>query len=148
MTRIGYSLLGVLAFSIPMTVSACQKKEPPAVPDAGPPPAVSIAPTVTELAPIIEDAGDDASDGAAAVAKRPSGPAVNSNQQKLQACCNAMRTMAKTLGTSPEATQLVGVAATCDAFVKQVGPAGSTNAPELASLRALLMNVKLPVACQ
>jgi hypothetical protein len=92
----------------------------------------------------VDDAGDvDASDAAA---KRWAGPPVNPNQQKLQACCNAMRAQAKALGSSPEANQLIGAAATCDTFVKQVGPAGS--APELAALRGLLKSVKLPVACQ
>jgi hypothetical protein len=104
-----------------------------------------VAPAVTELAPLTDDAGDDAGASDAA-AKRWVGPAVKPNQQKLQACCNAMRAQAKAMGSSPEATQLLGAAATCDTFVKQVGPAGS--APELAAIRGLLKSVKLPVACQ
>jgi hypothetical protein len=144
MTHIHRTLLIAIAISTPAAVSGCQKKEPPPAVDSGPPPVVSVAPTVTELAPLADDAGDaDASDAAA---KHWVGPAVNPNQQKLQACCNAMRAQAKAMGSSPEANQLIGAAATCDTFVKQVGPAGS--APELAVIRGLLKSVKLPVACQ
>ena len=46
---------------------------------------------------------------------------------------------------SPEAFQLTAVAAQCDVFAKQVGPAG--NAPELNQLRQVLRSVKLPGAC-
>ncbi|MGA2449358.1 MAG: hypothetical protein ABTD50_11810 [Polyangiaceae bacterium] len=145
MTRIPPPLLIVTAISIPALLGGCQKKEPPPVVDAGPPPAVSMVPTVTELAPLTDDAGDD-SGASDAGAKRWVGPAVNPNQQKIQACCNAMRAQAKAMGSSPEATQLLGAAATCDTFVKQVGPAGS--APELAAIRSMLKSVKLPVACQ
>jgi hypothetical protein len=70
----------------------------------------------------------------------------NGNQLKIQACCNAMRSQAKTMGPgSPEGFQLGGLAAQCDVFAKQVGPAG--NAPEVGQLREMLKSLKLPAAC-
>ncbi len=144
MTRIRRTVLIAIALSMPAALAGCQKKEPPPVMTLGlrhlrlslrrsPSWLLSrtmrATPTPRTRLP---------SDGPG----RPSIP----TQQKLQACCNAMRAQAKALGSSPEATQLLGAAATCDTFVKQVGPAGS--APELAVLRGLLKSVKLPVACQ
>jgi hypothetical protein len=135
-----------LAFtlSFPLLTVGCPKKQP-AVVDAGepPPPASS---TVTEIAPLTDDAGEDGPAEAEA-GKKWVGPAVNPNQAKIQVCCNAMRSQAKTLGaTSPEGFQLNALAAQCDIFAKQVGPAG--NAPEFAQLRGILKSVKLPSGCQ
>jgi hypothetical protein len=145
----GRFLLAASIVSTIAVVCGCTKKEVPALVDAEPTPAVTTAPTITELAPLTpEDAGDD-SGPAEAGPKRVAGPAVpqsQQNQQRLQACCNALRAQAKTLGSSPEGFQLNGAAAQCDVFVKQVGAAG--NAPELAALRSLLSTVKLPAACQ
>ena len=132
------------ALAFPVFVMGCPKKPPPVV-DAGeaPPPATSNS--VAELAPLVDDAGEvDAAPEAAP--KRWTGPGVNPNQSKIQACCRAMRAEAKTLGASPEAFQLNAVAGQCDVFAKQVGPAG--NAPELNQLRQILRSVKLPSACQ
>ncbi len=57
-----------------------------------------------------------------------------------------MRTQAKTMGpSSPEGFQLTALAAQCDVFARQVGPAG--NAPELNQARQMLKSVKLPGAC-
>lgn len=57
-----------------------------------------------------------------------------------------MRAQAKQMGASPEAFQINALAAQCDMFVTQVGPAG--NAPELNQLREILKSIKLPSACQ
>ncbi len=65
---------------------------------------------------------------------------------KIKACCNAMRAQAKAMGGSPEAFQINALAAQCDMFATQVGPAG--NAPELNQLRQILKSLTLPSACQ
>jgi len=132
------------ALAFPVFVMGCPKKPVPVV-DAGepPPPASS---SVAELAPLVEDAGDEGDGAPDAAPKRWTGPGMNPNQSKIQACCNAMRTEARTLGASPEAFQLKAVAGQCDVFARQVGPAG--NAPELNQLRQVLRSVKLPAACQ
>ena len=131
------------ALAFPVFVMGCPKKQPPVV-DAGeaPPPASS---SVTELAPLVDDAGDDGDGAVEAAPKKWTGPGGNPNQLKIQACCNAMRGEAKTLGASPEAFQMKALAGQCDVFAKQVGPAG--NAPELNQLRQVLRSVKLPGAC-
>jgi hypothetical protein len=137
---VGWGLVG----SVALVVLGCHKKEPPMVmEDAGmPPPSV---PTVTELAPLVEDAGiEDAAPEAAP--KKYGGPAMSPNQQKIAQCCNAMRVQARALGQSPEAFQLNAGALYCDTIAKQVGPQGT--APEFAQIRAVLKSVKLPAACQ
>jgi hypothetical protein len=137
-----------LAFStfFPVLVMGCPKKEP-AVEDAGAPPPPPASTTVTELAPLGDDGGPDA-DAAPEAGKKPSGGGggYNSNQLKIKECCNAMRAQAKSLGSSPEGFQINALAAQCDMFATQVGPAG--NAPELNQLRQILKSVKLPSACQ
>jgi hypothetical protein len=137
-----------LAFStfFPVLVMGCPKKEP-AVEDAGAPPPPPASTTVTELAPLGDDGGPDA-DAAPEAGKKPSGGGggYNSNQVKIKECCNAMRAQAKSLGSSPEGFQINALAAQCDMFATQVGPAG--NAPELNQLRQILKSVKLPSACQ
>jgi hypothetical protein len=135
----------VLLAGLPLLMLGCPKKTPPmVVEEAGPPPPASV-PTMTELAPLVEEAGvGDAAPEAAP--KKYTGPAVNQNQSRIAQCCNAMRTQAKTMGSSPEAFQLNAGAAYCDNVAKQVGPAGS--APEFAQIRAMLKSVKLPSACQ
>ncbi len=123
----------------------CPKKPAPmAIEEAGPPPPPTT-PTVTELAPLVEEAGVEDAAPEAAV-KKYTGPAVNQNQMRVEQCCNAMRAQAKQLGGSPEAFQLNAGAVYCDNVAKQVGPAGS--APEFAQIRAMLKSVKLPAACQ
>jgi hypothetical protein len=137
-----------LAFStfFPVLVMGCPKKEP-AVEDAGAPPPPPASTTVTELAPLGDDGGPDA-DAAPEAGKKPSGGGggYNSNQLKIKECCSAMRAQAKSLGSSPEGFQINALAAQCDMFATQVGPAG--NAPELNQLRQILKSVKLPSACQ
>jgi|HubBroStandDraft_6_1064221.scaffolds.fasta_scaffold446814_2 hypothetical protein len=131
---------------VPVLVMGCPKKEP-MVEDAGPTPVPSSAPTVTELVPLSDDGGPDA-DAAPEAGKKPSGGGggYNSNQLKIKACCNAMRAQAKAMGSSPEAFQINALAAQCDMFATQVGPAG--NAPELNQLRQILKSLTLPSACQ
>lgn len=133
-----------LTLSFPMLVLGCPKKQP-MVQDAGEPPPPPPSASVTELAPLTDDGGEEA-EAEAAAPKKWVGPAVNPNQRKIEACCYAMRTQAKSLGpNSPEGFQLNALASQCDVFAKQVGPAG--NAPEFAQLRAILRSVKLPSAC-
>jgi hypothetical protein len=134
------------ALAFPVLLMGCPKKQPPVI-DAGEPPPPAGSTSVAELAPLTDDDASDGSADAGAGPKRWSGPGVNPNQSKIQACCRAMRTEARTLGQgSPEAFQLTAMAAQCDVFAKQVGPAG--NAPELNQLRQVLRSVKLPSACQ
>jgi hypothetical protein len=125
--------------SFPAALMGCPKKPAPAVEDAAPVAPPASTPEVTELAPLVEEAGADAD---AAPKKWAGGPATNPNQLKIKQCCNALRTQAKTMGNSPE---LNTMAMTCDAIAAQVGPAG--NAPEFAQLRAILKSVQLPGAC-
>jgi hypothetical protein len=144
-TRSRLSTFGFVV-SLPILLLGCPKKPPPlAVEDAGPS-APATTPTVTELAPLTEEAGaEDAAPEAAP--KKWTGPGLTANQMKLQACCSAMRAQAKQVGvSSPEGFQLNAAAVYCDSVVKQVGPAGT--APEFAQVRAMLKSVKLPSACQ
>jgi hypothetical protein len=99
---------------------------------------------VTELAPLTDDAAAEAE---AAAPKRYAGGGggMTGNQVKIKACCNAMRTQAKQMGTSPEAYQVTAAAAMCDQFSTQVGASGS--APEFAQIRGMLKSVTLPAAC-
>jgi hypothetical protein len=132
---------------LPLLVMGCPKKETPAVEEAGPPPAPAPTPSVTELAPLVEDAGPDAADAAADAGKKyATGPSYNANQMKVRACCNALHAQAKQLGTAPEAAQVNMAAATCDTLVVQMGVTGT--APELAGLRQILKTVALPAVCQ
>jgi hypothetical protein len=130
------------ALFIPAALVGCPKKPPPPAEDAGPPPPAST-PEVTELAPLVEEAGPDVAETGP---KKWGGGGFNSNQLKIKECCNAMRAQAKQMGNSPEATQITAIAAQCDAVAVQVGPQG--NAPEFAQLRAILKSLKLPAACQ
>jgi hypothetical protein len=142
-TRLGLLQLSLL-IAVVGGVLGCPKKAPPMLVDeAGPPPA--SVPTVTELAPLVDEAGvEDAAPEAAP--KKYTGPAINPNQQKIAQCCAAMRAQAKLLGQSPEGFQLNAAAMYCDTVEKQVGPLGT--APEFAQIRAMLKTVKLPSACQ
>jgi hypothetical protein len=126
----------------------CPEKKAAVVEDAAPPPPPPSAPTVTELAPLIDDGGADA-DAAAAEAEAPRrrpASVMTANQTKIKACCSAMHAQAKQLGNAPEGYQLNTMASQCDLFVAQLGPLG--QAPELSQFRELLKNVKLPSACQ
>ncbi len=124
----------VFALGIPVLTTGCPKKPVP-VEDAGEAPPAS-SPSVTQLAPLTDDGGDeggDASDGG-----HPHwGPPVNPNQQRIKACCNALR------GTHDP--MLMAIAGQCDMIAAQVGPSGSD--PAFAQLRAILKSQKLPAAC-
>ncbi|HXX69748.1 MAG TPA: hypothetical protein VEK07_21380 [Polyangiaceae bacterium] len=138
-----------MAFATLLTTSlvGCPEKKAAVVEEAAaPPPPPPSAPTVTELAPLIDDAGADADAAEAEAPKRRPGPAMTANQAKIKACCNAMRAQAKQLASSPEGYQLNSMAAQCDVFVTQLGPQGS--APELTQFREILKTIKLPSACQ
>jgi hypothetical protein len=138
-------LFFAFAVGFPVFVMGCPKKQPP-VADAGDPAPPASSTAVAELAPLTEDDAGDGGPDADAGPKKWTGPGVNVNQSKIQACCRAMRGEARTLGpTSPEGFQLNAMAGQCDIFAKQVGPAG--NAPELNQLRQILRGVKLPYAC-
>jgi len=140
--RAGVFVAFALAF--PVLLMGCPQKQPLGV-DAGEPAPPASSTSVAELAPLTDD---DAGDGGVEAApKKWTGPGVNPNQSKIQACCRAMRAEARTLGqASPEAFQLNAMAGQCDIFARQVGPAG--NAPELNQIRQVLRSVRLPSACQ
>ena len=125
-------------------LTGCPKKEapPPPVPEAAPPPPAST-PEVTELAPLSDEGGADAEAGAP---KKWTGPGMSANQVKIKACCNAMRTQAKAMGSSARGLLEVNSAATmCDTMAAQVGASGT--APEFAQIRAVLKSIQLPAAC-
>jgi hypothetical protein len=126
--------------SFPAALMGCPKKPAPVVEDAAPVAPPASTPEVTELAPLVEEAGVDAD--AAPKKWTGGGGGTNANQVKIKQCCNALRNQSKTMGNSPE---LNTMAMTCDAIAAQVGPAG--NAPEFAQLRAILKSVQLPAAC-
>jgi hypothetical protein len=123
----------VISMTLPVVLLGCPKKPVP-VDDAGEP-APAPTPSVTQLAALTDDGGDDASEAAAP--KKWNGPAVNPNQMKIKACCNAMR--------ATHDPTLMAVAMQCDALASQVGPSGSD--PAFAQLRAILKGAKLPGAC-
>jgi hypothetical protein len=132
-----------VAVALPVVLMGCPKKEAPAAPDAGAPPPPASTPEVTDLAPLVDDAGAEAE--ASAPKKYAGGGGMTGNQVKIKACCNAMRTQAKAMGSSPEAFQVTSAAAMCDQFASQVGASGS--APEFAQIRGMLKSVTLPAAC-
>ena len=137
----------VVAFGLPILALGCPRKAPPAAEEAGPtaPPPAST-PEVLELGPLVDEGGTEAPETGPKKYTGGGGGGSNLNQQKIKACCGAMRSQAKTLGpASPEGFQLNALAAQCDVFAAQVGPAG--NAPELNQIRQMLKSVKLPAAC-
>jgi hypothetical protein len=137
--------LFTLAFTgaLPMMLLGCPKKPPPPPPDVPDtaPAEVDSGPTV--ITPLDEE---DASDAAEAEApkKRYGGAPTNGNAVAIKQCCAAMRAQAKSLGTSPEANQILSVAQMCDTFAIA---ATSGNAPEFAMVRNALKGHQLPAAC-
>jgi hypothetical protein len=131
---------------VPMFVMGCPKKEQPVVEEAAAPPPPAAPPTVTELAPMVDDAGPDAADAAPEAGKKYSGGGYNTNQLKVRECCNALHAQVKQLGSAPEAAQVNMAAQTCDMLVVQMGATGT--APEMAGVRQMLKSVKLPSVCQ
>jgi hypothetical protein len=127
--------LFAFTFSLPLVVLGCPKKPAP-VEDAGePPPAAS--PSVTNLAPLTDDGGDEGGDASDGGHRWGPGPNVNPNQMKIKACCNAMR--------ATHDPTIMSLATMCDGLAAQVGPSGSD--PAFAQLRAILKGQKLPGAC-
>ncbi len=148
MTHTPLRAAGLLAFAVGISPLACSKKPPPPpAEEAASTPTPAASPEVLELAPLVEDSGAEAvTDAAPKKWIGTRGGGMNANQLKIQACCGAMRSQAKTMGaSSPEGFQMNALAAQCDVFAKQVGPAG--NAPELNQVRQVLKSVKLPAAC-
>jgi hypothetical protein len=129
------ALFFVFTLSMPLVILGCPKKPAP-VEDAGEPPPAAT-PSVTSIAPLTDDGGDDAGDGSDGAHHGGYGPAVNPNQAKIKQCCNAMR--------ATHDPMFMAVAAQCDALAAQVGPSGSD--PAFAQLRAILKGQKLPGAC-
>jgi hypothetical protein len=124
----------VISMSVPVVLLGCPKKPVP-VEDAGEAPAPAPTPSVADLAPLTDDGGEDAAPEAGK--KWGGGPAVNPNQMKIKACCNAMR--------ATHDPMFMAAAMQCDSLAAQVGPAGSD--PAFAQLRAILKGQKLPGAC-
>jgi hypothetical protein len=129
-----------IVVSFPAVLLGCPKKPAPAVEDAAPVAPPASTPEVTEIAPLVEEAGADAD--AAPKKWAGGGGGMNANQLKIKQCCGALRKQGAQMGNSPE---LSTMAMTCDAIAAQVGPAG--NAPEFAQLRAILKSIQLPAAC-
>jgi hypothetical protein len=134
MTRARRSLFFVISFSLAVVLLGCPQKPAPVV-DAGAEPAPTPTPSVTQIAPLNDD--DGGPDAAEAGPKKWNGPPVNPNQQKIKACCNAMR--------ATHDPTMMALAGQCDMIASQVGPSGSD--PAFAQLRAILKSAKLPGAC-
>jgi hypothetical protein len=133
----------VFTGALPILLVGCPKKPPPPPPDVPDtaPAEVDSGPTV--ITPLDEEDAGDAAEAEAP--KKKYGPAPNANAAAIKQCCNAMRAQAKSLGTSPEANQVLSVAQLCDTFAVA---ATSGNAPEFAMVRNALKGHQLPTACQ
>jgi hypothetical protein len=135
-----FALFGVAAFGC----QACEKKPPPVI-DAGAPP----PPVPTDTTPVVLTPLDDSLDsGSDAPAPKPRGnyTPTNTNAARIKACCNAMRTQAKGMGSSPEANLVLQAATACDMVALQATATGT--APEFAQVRTMLKGRVLPNACQ
>jgi hypothetical protein len=135
------TLFALAIFAAMPLLVACPKKPDP-VPDAAPPPPPVEEASTTVLVPIEEDAAVDA---APDVAKKATGPGVNTNVARLKQCCNALAAEAKRLGNAPEAATLATAAQQCSQLATQAGPTGT--APELGVLRGLLAGRTIPAPC-
>jgi len=148
MTFVSRAILFVVTtVGVPALLIGCPKKAPLGVDDAGAAPTPASTPEITELTPLADDGGPDAAEaGAPRKWTGGGGGPASANQQKVKACCNAMRSQAKQMGSSPESFQVTTLAAQCDAFATQIGAQG--NAPEFNQIRQMLKSIKLPAACQ
>ncbi len=70
----------------------------------------------------------------------------NANLEKLKACCNALATQGKGLGSSPEGMTMITMSQQCLAIVAQAGPKGT--APELGPIRGYLNGASVPAVCK
>ncbi len=134
-----------LASLLPLALAGCPKKEVAATPDAAPAPTATQAETI--LAPLEDDAGDEA-DAADASKPKWKGPGMSATQLHARQCCDAIRKQARTMGTAPEAAQLSAAAAMCDQAAMSLGPTVGAQAPEFAQLRAMMQGKTLPPVCQ
>ncbi len=134
-----HALFGVVALASPLSIPAllagCAKKPAPVEESPPPTPPPASTPEVTELAPLIDDAGSDVGAPDATPKKTASGGGANANQLRIKQCCAAMRAQAKQLGTSPEANELIGLSMQCDKLASQVGPLGAVARVQSASCR-------------
>lgn len=128
---------------MPLAIAACNRDKPKPVEEAAAPPPPPPASSEVPLAPLEEDAGDDAD--ADAGVKKYGGPGYNQNQIRIRQCCAAIQAQAKGAGMSPEAMQLHAAAQTCYGIAAQAGKSG--NAPEMAPVRQALAGKTLPSAC-
>lgn len=138
--------LVIVAFAgvAPTVLAGCPKKPPPPVPDAAPPPPPEDA-ALTDLAPLpIEDAGPEDADADAA--KKVVGVYVNPNVAAIRACCAQISTQAKSLGASPEAGMLLGLAAQCNAAAGSIQT--NPNSPEVAIFKQAMAGRNLPGVCR
>jgi hypothetical protein len=111
--------------------SGCHHPSAPVVIDAGP--VSTDPPEAAQIQPM--EAGDEGDAAEVEAGKRSVNPVPNN---KLLACCNALRAEAKKLGTnSVEGAQMMVAAGQCDQAVKG-------NAPELAGLFAALRSKNVP----
>src|SRR6478752_9179148 len=128
---VGMAIVGLLGA---LAMGCEKKKETPPEEPPPPPPVATVAP-VTELAPLVEDAGIDAAPEPSATVKK--GPGMSANQARAKQGCNALRSQAKTLGASPEANILLQAATVCDGAATQLNPNATGQAPEFAMVRTL-----------
>jgi hypothetical protein len=136
------TLFALAVFSFVPLLTACPKKETPAVPDAAPPPPPPPE-EASVLLPIEEDAGADAD--ADAEVKKFTGTPVNTNVARLKQCCNQLRIQAKAMGASPEAGMLLSAAGQCDTMANAANP--KANVPELGAIKTLLAGRNIPAVC-
>ncbi len=144
------ALRSVLVLLAPMglipSLAACPKKDPPAVVDAAPPPPPPpVEDASIDLQPEGADASD-ASDGDAADVKKPTGPYVPPNVVAIRQCCAQLSTQAKSLGVSPEAGFLMGLAAQCNQTANAVQ--ANPNSPEVAMFKQAMAGRNLPPVCR
>ncbi|MBL8608257.1 MAG: hypothetical protein JNL38_13115 [Myxococcales bacterium] len=129
------------------TLAACPKKPDPVV-DAGappPPPAVEDAAPL-DLQPEGSDAGDAGDGDAAPDAKKYTGPYVPANVVAIRQCCAQISAQAKSLGVSPEAGFLMGLAAQCNQTANAVQ--ANPNSPEVAMFKNAMAGRNLPPVCR
>lgn len=144
MNRSPRRLLVTLAVfaAFPLVMNGCSscKKPPPPQEDAAPPPATDAAPL--DIAPLDDDAGDDASDAAEA-GKKWTGTGDSAAAARIKACCAAMAGQAAHMQQGPERFQLEKVA-----VPNCYGLAGQANQNPAAFAAAAALASQYHVACQ
>ena len=144
MKRSARRLLVTLAvFAVfPLLVNGCSscKKPPPPAEDAAPPAETDAA--SIDLAPLEEDAGEDA-DAAEAGKKWTGGPGDTGAAARIKACCGAMAAQAAHMQQGPERFQLEKVA-----VPNCYGLAAQANQNPGAFAAAVAIAQQYHVACQ